>query len=58
MIGHKLISKVLYDMVIPRLRHEGTTVVNHVDIWKKNPLETGTLEHLGKIKEASVSGAQ
>lgn len=58
-IGHKLISKILYDKMIPRLRHEATTAVNHVALWKRSPLETGTgLEHLGKIREASVSGAQ
>lgn len=57
--GHKLISKVLYDKMIPRLRHEETTAVKHMAFCKKSSLETGTgLEHLGKIREASVSGAQ
>lgn len=35
-----MVSNVLYDEVISRLRHEGITSVSHVDIWRKRTQET------------------
>lgn len=56
---YKLVSEVLHDKGIYRLRYEGTIAAKLVDIWRRISLETGTgLECLEKIKESSVPRAQ